>query len=108
MAEAQVATDKELGERMDAIAKATLSRPVAGISVAVARDGQPLFARAYGMANLEHSVATTPTTVFHIASISKNILAAVVLQLVDEGKLRIDDCTTSPSTFTNQLSCGQR
>jgi CubicO group peptidase (beta-lactamase class C family) len=47
------------------------------------------------MANLEHAVATTPETVFHIASISKNILAAVVLQLVDEGKLRLDDDVTN-------------
>src|ERR1051326_6118729 len=46
------------------------------------------------MANVEHSVAVTPDTVFHIASISKNILAAVVLQLVDEGKLRLDDDVT--------------
>src|SRR5262249_20815138 len=45
----------------------------------------------YGMANLEHSVAVTPETVFHIASISKNILAAVLLRLVDEGRLNIDD-----------------
>src|SRR5256885_15895883 len=88
MAEAQMPTATELGERMDAIAKTTLSRPVAGISVAVARDGQVVLARGYGMSNLEHSVAATPETVFHIASISKNILAAVVLQLVDEGKLR--------------------
>jgi CubicO group peptidase (beta-lactamase class C family) len=46
------------------------------------------------MANVEHSVAVTPETVFHIASISKTILAAVVLQLVDEGKLRLDDDVT--------------
>src|SRR5205085_3178309 len=83
------------GERMDAIAKTTLSRPVAGISVAVARDGRVMLARGYGMSNLEHSVAATPETVFHIASISKNILAAVVLQLVDEGKLRLDDDVTN-------------
>lgn len=91
VAEAQMPTATELGERVDAIAKAALLRPVAGISVAVARDGRVVLARGYGMANLEHSVATTPQTVFHIASISKNILAAVVLQLVDEGKLRLDD-----------------
>jgi CubicO group peptidase (beta-lactamase class C family) len=36
----------------------------------------------------------TSETVFHIASISKNILAAVILQLVDEGKLRLDDDVT--------------
>jgi CubicO group peptidase (beta-lactamase class C family) len=81
----------ELSERVDAIAKKALARPVAGISIAVARDGKVIFARGYGLANLEHSVAVTPNTVFHIASISKNILAAVVLQLADEGKLSLDD-----------------
>jgi len=71
-----------------------LSRPVAGISIAVSRRGQVVFARGYGVANLEHSVAVTPETVFHICSISKNILAAVVLKLVDEGKLKLDDDVT--------------
>jgi len=94
IAAAQLPTPTELGNRVDAIAKQMLSRPAAGISVAVARDGQVVLARAYGMANLEHSVAVTPETVFHIASISKNILAAVVLQLVDEGKLRLDEDIT--------------
>jgi CubicO group peptidase (beta-lactamase class C family) len=84
----------ELSDRVDALANKMLSRPVAGISVAIARDGQVVFARGYGMANLEHSVPVTPETVFHIDSISKNVLSAVVLQLVDEGKLRLDDDVT--------------
>ena len=84
----------ELAERVDVIAKKALARPVAGISIAVARDGEVVFARGYGLANLEHEVAVTPTTIFHIASISKNILAAVVLQLADQGKLRLDDDVT--------------
>jgi len=91
---AQLPASEELGSRVDAIAKQMLTRPVAGISVAVARDGQVVIARGYGVANLEHSVAVTPETVFHIASISKNILAAVVLELVDEGKLQLDDDVT--------------
>src|SRR6476620_8413808 len=94
IAGAQLPTATQLGTRVDAIAKQLLTRPVAGISIAVARDGQVVIARGYGMANLEHSVAVTPETVFHIASISKNILAAVVLQLVDEGKLQLDDDVT--------------
>src|ERR1043165_1751914 len=85
---------EELGNQVDAVAKQLLSRHTAGVSVAVARDGRVILARGYGMANVEHSVAVTPDTVFHIASISKNILAAVVLQLVDEGKLRLDDDVT--------------
>jgi len=94
LSEAQVPPSTELGERTDAIAKTMLAGPVAGISVAVARDDRVVLARGYGLANVEHSVPVTPETVFHIASISKNILAAVVLQLVDEGKLRLDDDVT--------------
>src|SRR3954464_15499083 len=93
-AEAQLPTTDALGNRMDAVAKQMLSRHTAGASVAVARDGRVILARGYGMANVEHAVAVTPETVFHIASISKNILAAVVLQLVDEGKLNLDDDVT--------------
>ena len=91
---AQTITTEELGNRIDTIAKQMLSRPVAGISIAVARDAQVVIARGYGVANLEHSVPVTPETVFHIASISKNILAGVVLQLVDQGRLRLDDDVT--------------
>jgi D-alanyl-D-alanine carboxypeptidase len=93
----------ELAERVDVIAKKALARPLAGISIAVARDGEVVFARGYGMANLEHEVAVTPNTVFHIASISKNILAAVVLQLADQGKIRLDDDVTKyvPSAPTH-------
>ena len=91
---AQLPTTEALGDRVDAVAKQLLSRHTAGVSIAVARDGQVVLARGYGMANLEHSVAVTPDTVFHIASISKNVLAAVVLQLVDEGKLQLDDDVT--------------
>jgi D-alanyl-D-alanine carboxypeptidase len=91
---AQLPASEELGNRVDAVAKQMLSRHTAGVSVAVARDGRVILARGYGMANVEHSVAVTPETVFHIASISKTILAAVVLQLVDEGKLRLDDDVT--------------
>ncbi|HEX3251843.1 MAG TPA: serine hydrolase domain-containing protein, partial [Pyrinomonadaceae bacterium] len=76
---AQLPTTEALGNRVDALAMQLLSRHTAGVSVAVARDGKVVLARGYGLANLEHSVAVTPETVFHIASISKNILAAVIL-----------------------------
>src|ERR1051325_8258851 len=69
IAQAQTPT-AELSARVGAHANKMLSRPVAGISVAIARHGQVVFARGYGMANLEHSVPVTPETVFHIAGIS--------------------------------------
>jgi CubicO group peptidase (beta-lactamase class C family) len=83
-----------LAERIDALSKQAVTRPVAGISIAVARNDEVVFARGYGFANLEHAVPVTPDTVFHIASISKNVLAAIVLRLAGEGKLRLDDDVT--------------
>ncbi len=84
----------DLGSRVDAIAQRALARPVAGISIEVVRDGKVVLARGYGLANVEHSVPVTPDTVFHIASISKHILAAVIVQLAEQGKLRLDDDIT--------------
>jgi len=89
-AQAQMPSDTELGNRVDALAQKLLARPVVGISVAIAWDGKVIFARGYGMANLQHSVAVTPETVFHIDSISKNILAAIVLQLAEQHKIDLD------------------
>jgi len=84
----------DLEARVDAIGNEASNHRAPGISVAIALGQQIVLARGYGMANLEHSVAVTPDTVFHIASISKNILAAVVMRLVDQRKLQLDDDVT--------------
>jgi len=83
-----------LAERVDAIAQTALARPLAGISIAVAQEGRVVFARGYGLANVEHGVPVAPETVFHVASISKNILAGAILQLADQGRLRLDEDVT--------------
>ncbi|HUP90515.1 MAG TPA: serine hydrolase [Longimicrobiales bacterium] len=59
--------------------------------VAVVRSGKIVFARGYGMANLEHGVRNTPQTVYHMASVSKQFTAFATLLLADEGKLSLDD-----------------
>ncbi len=62
-----------------------------GCAVGVFRDGEIEYARGYGMANLELSVAITPSTVFDIGSTSKQFSAFAVLLLEQDGKLDIDD-----------------
>jgi CubicO group peptidase (beta-lactamase class C family) len=62
-----------------------------GCSVAVARDGNLLYARGYGMANLELDVPLTPSSVFDIGSTSKQFTAASILLLKKQGKLSIND-----------------
>ena len=60
-------------------------------AVIVVKDGQPIFRRAYGMANSEWDAANTPDTKFRIGSITKQFTAIAILQLSEQGKLKLDD-----------------
>ena len=62
-----------------------------GAAVSVSRGGVLLFAKGYGLAQLEYDIPITPTTVFHVASLSKQVTAFSVALLASEGRLSIDD-----------------
>jgi len=59
--------------------------------VFIARHGRVLMRESYGMANYELSVANSPLTRFHIASVSKAFTAAAILQLQEQGRLNVSD-----------------
>lgn len=65
-------------------------KQIPGMSVAVVREGEPLLAKGYGIANLEHSVPATEKTVYEIASIGKTFTAFVVMLLIEEGLIELD------------------
>jgi D-alanyl-D-alanine carboxypeptidase len=60
-------------------------------AVLVARNGRPVFARAYGLADREKKIPNTLKTRFRIGSMNKMFTATSVLQLAQEGKLGLDD-----------------
>ncbi|QDV36102.1 serine hydrolase [Tautonia plasticadhaerens] len=60
-------------------------------SVIVTKDGEPLLARGYGLANFEHEVPNTPGTKFRLASVTKQFTAMAALILAERGKLGLDD-----------------
>jgi CubicO group peptidase (beta-lactamase class C family) len=62
-----------------------------GCALAVYRDGKILYAKGYGLANIEENVAITPQSVFDIGSTSKQFTAASILLLEKQGKLSIND-----------------
>ena len=62
-----------------------------GCALAVIKDGAIIYKRGYGMADLDHDVAITPATVFHVASVSKQFTAMAVMLLARDGKLSLDD-----------------
>ncbi len=62
-----------------------------GAAVAVIRDGEVVFAKGYGIANLEYGIPITPDTVFHVASVSKQFTAMALVLLEQDGKLSLED-----------------
>jgi len=62
-----------------------------GASIAVMKEGEIVFSKGYGMANLEYDIPVNNSTIFHIASISKQFTAFSILLLSEEGKLGLDD-----------------
>jgi len=59
-------------------------------SVAVVRDDQLVWHGAFGTADVENSLPPTDASVFRLASVSKPITAVAVMQLVEAGRLRLD------------------
>jgi CubicO group peptidase (beta-lactamase class C family) len=62
-----------------------------GCALGVYKDGQIVYKRGYGMADLNDDVPITPATVFHVASMSKQFTAASIVLLAQQGKLSLDD-----------------
>jgi CubicO group peptidase (beta-lactamase class C family) len=77
--------------RVDQIFREFTARESPGCAVGVMRDGKLVLARGYGLANLEHGIPITPSTVFDIGSTSKQFTAASVVLLAQQGKLSLDD-----------------
>ena len=75
----------------DYIKQRMRKRQIPGLSLAVIKDGKLIKAEGYGLANVETKTPATPQTVYKIASISKPFLAAGIVLLVQDGKLRLDD-----------------
>lgn len=66
-------------------------RGAPGVSIAVVRDRDTLVMGGWGKADLENEVPATAATVYRIGSITKQFTASAVMQLVEQGKVRLDD-----------------
>ncbi len=83
--------ESALGKEVDRIFEPWNSPNTPGAAVAVVKDGKIIYKKGYGMANLEYGIPNTPSTVFHIASVSKQFTVFSILLLEKEGKLSLDD-----------------
>ncbi len=62
-----------------------------GAAIGVVRNGEVICKKGYGIANLEYEIPITPSTVFHMASVSKQFTAFAIAALAQQGQLSLDD-----------------
>ena len=62
-----------------------------GCQLSISRNGQVIFTKAWGMADLEHNVPITTNSIFEAGSVSKQFTAAAILLLEQQGKLSLND-----------------
>lgn len=80
-----------LEQRIDALVTTQYPSDEPGATVLVARDGEVLYRKAFGMASLELEVPMRPENVFQIGSITKQFTAVAILMLEEQGKLAVTD-----------------
>jgi len=88
---AQAYTRTALTDSVDAMFQAWDREGSPGFALGIFKDGRIIYARGYGMANLEYDIPITPQSVFRIGSLSKQFTAMCVALLVEEGKLSLED-----------------
>ena len=87
----QSATPASITSRVDKIFEKWNKPNSPGCALAVIKNGRIVYKRGYGMANLDHDVPITPSTVFFVASVTKQFTAAAIALLAQQGKLSLDD-----------------
>lgn len=82
------ASISEFEQRLEAL-RATSH--ITGITAAIAKDQQIVWAKGFGIADIATQRPAADTTTYHLASLTKPFASTVLLQLVDEGKVSLDD-----------------
>ena len=90
-AEAPPASPPAPTGQIDSLFAGVTGRDLPGAAVVVVKDGAVVHSKAYGLASVELGVPNTTRTKFRLASVSKSFTALAVLQLVEQGRLRLDD-----------------
>ncbi len=84
--------DSDLSQKLDReIERAFRQSDSPGLAVGVVRDQELVYAKGFGVMNLETGGEITPRTLFHMASVTKPFVATAIVQLLEQDKLSLDD-----------------
>jgi len=81
----------DLGKEVDSLFTEWDKPDSPGCCVAVIREGQVIYQRGFGQANLEYEIPNSPRTIYHVASLSKQFTAFATHLLATEGVISLDD-----------------
>lgn len=88
---AQVSSGNQLTKSIDSLVAPQFAGNQPGISIIIAKKGQIVYEKAFGSANVELNTPMQPDNVFRIGSITKQFTAVAILQLVEQGKISLQD-----------------
>lgn len=80
-----------LSKKVDSIFTGYNKTNSPGCALAILKDGKIIYEKGYGISNLEYNIPIKPSSIFHVASISKQFTAAAIIRLSLEGKLSLND-----------------
>jgi CubicO group peptidase (beta-lactamase class C family) len=84
-------SDAAIGSRVDEYMQAEMRVNGFSGTILLARKGTPVIAKGYGLANAEWDIPNTPQTKFRLGSITKQFTAMAVMQVQQQGKLKVQD-----------------
>lgn len=87
----QAYTHNTLTHQVDELFKKWDRNDSPGAALGIFKDGRIIYARGYGMANLEYSLVWTPQTPSRVGSISKQFIAMCIAILIEDRKLSLED-----------------
>ena len=93
LAHAQPSANQRAAD-VDAIFASFDKKDSPGCALAIIQNGTITYQRGYGMADLDHDIRITPSSIFYIASDSKQFTAFSVALLIEQGKVALDDAVT--------------
>ena len=81
----------QLEYTIDSILKTYDTNHQPGLAISIINKNEVLYSKGFGIANLDYAIKNTDSTIFSLASVSKQFTAAAIWALIEEGKLSLDD-----------------
>jgi CubicO group peptidase (beta-lactamase class C family) len=97
---------QQLDEIDKFVSKQVQDQKITGLSIGIIVNGKIVIAKGYGLANVEHKIPASQSSVYKIGSLSKQVVAVGIMSLIQSGKIKLTDTVTkyykdAPVTWSN-------